>query len=119
MSFCEDIHNCYICLEHTLNNENIILKCCGRVIHTQCIEEWLKFSDNCIFCKQQIYKTQIYGIKYKKYEDYVENKKRSIKNFLFSFSSNESKQNITYEVTNDDELDDIDKIKLVKFIINY
>tara|TARA_Y100000389_G_C17445922_1_gene511594 strand:- start:1882 stop:2331 length:450 start_codon:yes stop_codon:yes gene_type:complete len=51
---------CLICFCDVSNNDYLLMDCCNKIIHIECIKTWIntnkntnKEIDKCIFCKQQ------------------------------------------------------------------
>lgn len=44
---------CGICLENTNDKLDYILKC-NHAFHSNCIDEWFKYSDTCPYCRNDI-----------------------------------------------------------------
>ena len=48
------LNDCSICLEIFKNNESVISLPCNHIFHHECIQTWLKNSNNCPLCRQII-----------------------------------------------------------------
>jgi len=52
------IISCGICLSEYLEDEDIRYLPCKHHFHSECVDQWLKISKSCPFCKRLIDKTE-------------------------------------------------------------
>tara|TARA_B100000482_G_scaffold172415_1_gene139812 strand:+ start:225 stop:470 length:246 start_codon:yes stop_codon:yes gene_type:complete len=50
---------CIICLSNTSENDYLKLNCCGKIVHVECLDTWIKTnieiideSKKCLYCRQ-------------------------------------------------------------------